>query len=121
MEIIEAHHRFKKDAPSGTALGIAEEIAAATGRNLARNAVYGRHGASAERKGQIGIHAVRAGDIVGDHTVLFSGLGERVEVVHRAESRDTFARGAIRAAKFLVGKKPGMYAMSDVLARKSQD
>jgi len=116
IEIIEAHHRFKKDAPSGTALRIAEEIAAATGRSLAKDAVYGRHGASAERKpGEIGIHAVRAGDIVGDHTVIFSGLGERVEVVHRAESRDTFARGAIRAAKFLVGKKPGMYAMTDVL------
>jgi 4-hydroxy-tetrahydrodipicolinate reductase len=116
IEIIEAHHRFKKDAPSGTALRIAEEIAAATGRNLAKAVVYGRHGASAERKpGEIGIHAVRAGDIVGDHTVIFSGLGERVEVVHRAESRDTFVRGAIRAARFLVGKKPGMYAMGDVL------
>jgi 4-hydroxy-tetrahydrodipicolinate reductase len=119
IEIIEAHHRFKKDAPSGTALRIAEEIAAATGRNVAKDAVYGRHGASAERKpGEIGIHAVRAGDIIGDHTVIFSGLGERIEIVHRAESRDTFARGALRAAKFLVGKRPGMYAMSDVLNRK---
>jgi 4-hydroxy-tetrahydrodipicolinate reductase len=120
IEIVEAHHRFKKDAPSGTALRLAEEIAAATGRSLAKDAVYGRHGASAERKrGEIGIHAVRAGEIVGDHTILFSGPGERVEIVHRAESRDTFAQGALRAAKFLVGKKPGMYAMADAL-RKSR-
>ncbi len=117
IEIVEAHHRFKKDAPSGTALKLAEEIATATGRSLARDACYGRHGASAERKhGEIGLHAVRAGDIVGDHTVTFCALGERIEITHRAHTRDTFVRGAIRATRFLAGKKPGMYGMRDVLS-----
>lgn len=117
IEIVEAHHRFKKDAPSGTALRLAESIAGATGRDLARDASFGRHGASAERKpGEIGIHAVRAGDIVGDHTVIFSTLGERIELTHRAHTRDTFVRGAIRAARFLAGKPAGMYSMSDVVA-----
>ena len=117
IEIVEAHHRFKKDAPSGTALKLAEEIATATGRSLAKDACYGRHGVAAERKhGEIGIHAVRAGDIVGDHTVTFCALGERIEITHRAHTRDTFVRGAIRGARFLAGKKPGMYGMRDVLA-----
>ena len=116
IEIIEAHHRFKKDAPSGTALRLAEEIASATGRDLAKDAVHGREGKKAQRKpGEIGIHAVRAGDIVGDHTVIFSTLGERIELTHRAHTRDTFARGALRAALFLAGKPAGMYGMSDVL------
>ncbi len=116
IEIVEAHHRFKKDAPSGTALRLAEEIAGATGRSIERDAVYGRHGANAERKpGEIGIHAVRAGDIVGDHTVMFTTLGERIELTHRAHTRDTFVRGAIRAARFLAGKPPRMYTMRDVL------
>jgi len=117
IEIIEAHHRFKKDAPSGTALRLAEEIAAATGRHLADNAVYGRHGISGERPSkEIGIHAVRAGDIVGEHTVIYSTLGERIELTHRAHTRDTFVRGAIRAARFLVRQKPGLYTMRDVVA-----
>ena len=116
IEIVETHHRFKKDAPSGTALRLAEEIAGATGRDAARDAVHGRHGAYVERKrGEIGIHAVRAGDIVGDHTVIFSTLGERIELTHRAHTRDTFVRGAIRAARFLAGKPAGVYSMSDVL------
>ena len=116
IEIVEAHHRFKKDAPSGTALRLAEEIASATGRDLAKDAVHGREGKNAQRKpGEIGIHAVRAGDIVGDHTVIFSSLGERIELTHRAHTRDTFARGALRAASFLAGKAPGMYGMEDVL------
>ncbi len=116
IEIVEAHHRFKKDAPSGTALRLAEEVAEATGRNIERDAVHGRHGPNTERRaGEIGIHAVRAGDIVGDHTVLFSTLGERIELTHRAHTRDTFVRGAIRAARFLAGKPAGMYTMRDVI------
>ena len=119
IEIVEAHHRFKKDAPSGTALKLAEEIAKATGRDITKDAVYGRQGNVGERtKKEIGIHAVRAGDIVGDHTIVFSTLGERIELTHRAHTRDTFARGALRAARFLVGKKAGMYAMRDVIGMK---
>ena len=115
IEIVEAHHRFKKDAPSGTALKIAEEIAKATGRSLEKNAVYGRHGKPIERApGEIGIHAVRCGDIVGEHTITYCTLGERVELKHTAHSRETFARGALRAAKFLHGRKPGLYTMADV-------
>jgi len=116
IEIVEAHHKFKKDAPSGTALKIAEEIAAATGRSLATDAVYGRYGKPLERRqGEIGIHAVRCGDIVGDHTVMFVTQGERIELKHMAHSRETFARGALRAAKFLAGKRPGLYTMADIL------
>jgi len=116
IEIVEAHHRFKKDAPSGTALRIAECIAEATGRDLAKEAVYGRQGATGERTTkEIGVHAVRAGDIVGDHTVTFCTLGERIELTHRAHTRDTFVRGAIRAARFLAGQPAGNYAMKDVL------
>ena len=120
IEIIEAHHRFKKDAPSGTALRIAEKIAAATDRTLQDDAVYGRHGKPIDRnKGEIGIHAVRGGDIVGEHTVVYATLGERMELKHVAHSRETFARGALRAAKFLHGKKPGMYEMADVLRQEA--
>ena len=116
IEIVEAHHRFKKDAPSGTALRIAERIAGALGVSLDDCANYGREGQVGERPtGQIGIHAVRGGDIVGDHTVIFATQGERVELRHQAHSRETFVRGAIRAAKFIAGKPAGAYGMKDVL------
>jgi 4-hydroxy-tetrahydrodipicolinate reductase len=116
VEIVETHHRFKKDAPSGTALKLAEAIAKATGREIAKDAVFGRHGPSSERRaGEIGIHAVRAGDVVGEHTVTFAALGERVELTHKVGSRDAFAHGALRAAKFLLARKPGLYSMLDVL------
>jgi len=116
IEIVEAHHRFKKDAPSGTALKIGEEIAKATGRNLAESAVHGRGpGAGARKAGEIGIHAVRGGDIVGEHIVYFSALGERLELKHVAHSRDTFARGALRAARWVADRGPGLYSMADVL------
>lgn len=116
LEIVEAHHRLKKDAPSGTALRLAEVLAEATQRRLDEVGVYARHGDIGPRTPtEIGIQTVRAGDIVGDHTVLFGGLGERLEITHRASSRDTFARGALRAAQWLVGKSPGLYDMQDVL------
>jgi len=116
VEIVEAHHRFKKDSPSGTALALGQSVAAGLGRRLDEVAVHGRHGMVGERTvKEIGFHAVRCGDAVGEHTVIFGGLGERIEVRHVATSRDTFARGALRAAKFLVGQKPGRYAMGDVL------
>ncbi|MFH1731307.1 MAG: 4-hydroxy-tetrahydrodipicolinate reductase [Planctomycetota bacterium] len=116
VEVIEAHHRFKKDAPSGTALKLARAAAEGLGRELDEAGVYGRHGIVGERTAQeIGVHAVRAGDIVGEHTVLFGALGEHVELKHSAHSRDTFVRGALRAARFIAGKKPGMYTMEDVL------
>jgi len=119
IEIQEAHHRLKKDAPSGTALKIAAVLAAAAGKDLDKVAVYGRKGLIGERrKGEIGIQAIRAGDIVGDHTVLFGGPGERIEVTHRAHSRDTFASGALRAASWVVAQKPGLYDMHDVLGLK---
>jgi len=116
IEVVETHHRFKKDAPSGTALKIAGEIAASTGRTLAADAVYGRHGKTAERRtGEIGIHAVRGGDIIGEHSILYATLGEHVELKHSAHSRETFARGAMRAAKYVTGKPAGLYSMADVL------
>ncbi|MBM4124546.1 MAG: 4-hydroxy-tetrahydrodipicolinate reductase [Nitrospira sp.] len=116
IEVIEAHHRLKKDAPSGTALKMAEVLAKATGRDLEQVGVYERKGLIGERKkGEIGIQTIRAGDIVGDHTVLFGGMGERMEVIHRAQSRDTFARGALRAARWVVKQPPGLYDMMDVL------
>ena len=116
IEVVEAHHRFKKDAPSGTALKIADEIAKATGRSLDEQAVFGRHGKPLDRKpGEIGIHAVRCGDIVGEHTVIYATLGERVELKHVAHSRETFARGALRAAKSIAGRKPGQYSIADIL------
>lgn len=119
IEVTEAHHRLKKDAPSGTALKIAQVLADATGRDLDQVAAYGRKGMIGERKrGEIGIQVIRAGDIVGDHTVLFGGQGERIEVTHRAQSRDTFARGALRAAHWVVTRPPGLYDMHDVLGLK---
>jgi 4-hydroxy-tetrahydrodipicolinate reductase len=120
IELIEAHHRLKKDAPSGTALKMAEVLAKAVNRDLEQVGVYARKGLVGERKrGEIGIQAIRAGDIVGDHTVLFGGMGERVEVTHRVQSRDTFARGALRAARWVVKQPPGLYDMTDVLGLKS--
>jgi 4-hydroxy-tetrahydrodipicolinate reductase len=116
IEIVEAHHRMKRDAPSGTALRLAEAAAEATGRDLAATARYARHGDVGPRTSEeIGIQTIRGGDVVGDHTVFFLGLGERVEITHRASSRDTFARGAVRAAEWLAGKGPGLYDMRDVL------
>jgi len=119
MEIIEAHHRLKKDAPSGTALKIAQALADATNRSLDEVAVYARKGLVGERtKKEIGIQTIRAGDIVGEHTVIFGGLGERIEITHKASSRDTFARGALRAALWVSGKPAGIYDMQDVLGLK---
>ncbi len=119
IEIIEAHHRMKKDAPSGTAIKMAKVIAEAVGRNFDEVAVYARKGIIGERtKKEIGIQTVRAGDIVGEHTVLFGGLGERIEIIHKASSRDTFARGALKAAVWLHGKSAGFYDMGDVLGIK---
>lgn len=119
VEIIEAHHRHKVDAPSGTALRMGEVIAAALGRDLAQDAVYAREGVTGERKAStIGFATVRGGDIVGDHTALFAGVGERVEITHKAASRATFALGALRAARFLAGKKSGLFDMQDVLGLK---
>jgi 4-hydroxy-tetrahydrodipicolinate reductase len=116
IEIIEAHHRHKVDAPSGTALRLGEAAAAALGRDLAQCAVYGREGVTGERDpSSIGFATVRGGDVVGDHTVLFAGIGERVELTHKASSRATFALGALRAAKFLADKKSGLFDMQDVL------
>ena len=116
VEIIEAHHRHKIDAPSGTALHIGGIIANALGRNLAECAVYGREGVTGERKdATIGFATVRGGDIVGEHTVMFAGPGERVEIVVRSGSRATYAQGALRAARFLAGKNHGLYDMQDVL------
>ena len=116
VEIIEQHHRFKKDAPSGSALTLAEKICQNTGRPFPESLVYGRSGKEALReKGSIAVHAVRAGDITGVHSIIFGTLGETVTLNHTANSRDTFARGAVRAAEWLVGKQPGLYAMTDVL------
>jgi 4-hydroxy-tetrahydrodipicolinate reductase len=116
IEIIEAHHRHKVDAPSGTALGMGEVIAKTLGRDLAQCAVYGREGVTGERDpSTIGFATVRGGDIVGDHTVMFAGTGERIEITHKASSRATFALGALRAARFLKEKPAGMYDMQDVL------
>ena len=116
IEVTEAHHRLKKDAPSGTALKIAQVLAEATGKDLNQVAAYGRKGVIGERKrGEIGMQVIRAGDIIGDHTVLFGGMGERLEVTHRASSRDTFALGALRAVEWVVKQPPGLYDMQDVL------
>ena len=116
IEIIEAHHRYKVDAPSGTALRMGEVVAAASGRNLAECAVYAREGVTGERNpNSIGFATVRGGDIVGDHTVLFAGIGETVEISHKASSRATFSLGALRAVRFLAGKGAGLYDMQDVL------
>ena len=116
VEVIEAHHRFKVDAPSGTALRMGEVVAEALGRDLAECAVYGREGHTGERDGQtIGFATVRGGDIVGDHTVMFCGLGERVEISHKAGSRMPYALGSLRAAHFLAGHQRGLFDMQDVL------
>ena len=116
VEIVEAHHRFKKDAPSGTALALGRSVAGALGRDLDKVGLSGRKGIVGERgKKEIALLSVRAGDIVGEHTVIFGGIGERLEFIHRAHSRDTFARGALRAAQWLAQQKPGLYNMQDVL------
>jgi 4-hydroxy-tetrahydrodipicolinate reductase len=121
VEIFETHHRFKKDAPSGTALKMAQVIASALGRDLEKVGLYGRRGMIGERgKEEIAIHTLRAGDVVGEHTVVFGGMGERIEVTHRAHSRDTFARGALRAARWVVGRPPGLYDMQAVLGLKAR-
>ena len=119
VEILEAHHRNKVDAPSGTALRLGEIVAAALHRRLDEVAVHGRRGDTGERPaGAIGFHAIRGGDIVGEHTVIFAGVGERVEVAVRSQSRATYALGALRAAKWLQGRASGLYEMADVLGLK---
>ena len=115
-EIVEMHHRLKKDAPSGTALGLAEALAEGRGVNLKDVACYGREGITGERpRGEIGIHALRGGSVVGDHTVMFVADEERIELTHRANSRESFAAGALRAALWIVNRKPGVYTMRHVL------
>ena len=119
IEIVEAHHRHKVDAPSGTALGMGEVIARTLGRDLSECAVYGREGVTGERDpSTIGFATVRGGDIVGDHTVMFAGIGERIEITHKASSRATFALGALRAARFLKENPAGLYDMQDILSLK---
>ncbi|APW36275.1 4-hydroxy-tetrahydrodipicolinate reductase [Rhodoferax koreense] len=119
IEIIEAHHRHKVDAPSGTALKMGEVIAGALGRDLKDCAVYAREGITGERDpSSIGFAAIRGGDIVGDHTVLFAGTGERIEISHKSSSRTTYAQGGLRAARFLAGRKSGLFDMFDVLGLK---
>jgi len=116
VEIIEAHHRRKKDAPSGTAKELANRLLKALGRGE-EALIYGREGVTGARTTEeIAIHAVRGGDIVGDHTVVFAGEGERIELTHRASSRDVFAQGALRAARFLAQQGPGLYSIQDVLS-----
>lgn len=116
IEIVEAHHRFKKDAPSGTALKLARIVASSLGRDLDEVGVYARHGMTGERTGtEIGIQTIRGGDITGEHTVIFASLGERIELAHKAHNRDNFARGAVRAARWVVTQPHGVYEMSDVL------
>jgi len=116
IESVETHHRLKVDAPSGTALQIGEVVAAARGTTLDADAVYARHGETgARRGGSIGFAALRGGDIVGDHTVLFAGAGERIEITHRSSSRANYAQGSLRAARFLAGRKSGLYGMAQVL------
>jgi len=119
IEIVETHHRHKKDAPSGTALKMAQVVAAARGKDLSKDGVFTRHGNIGERKrGEIGLQTLRVGDVVGEHTVIFGAMGERIEITHKASSRDVFARGAVRAAQWVVGQKPGLYDMQDVLGIK---
>lgn len=116
VEVIEAHHRFKVDAPSGTALRMGEVVARAMGRDLGECAIYGREGVTGERKPEtIGFSAIRGGDVVGDHTVLFAGIGERIEITHKSGSRMPYALGSLRAARFLAGRAPGLFDMQDVL------
>ncbi len=116
IEIVEAHHRHKVDAPSGTALKMGEVVAAAIGRDLKDCAVYGREGVTGERDpSTIGFATVRGGDVVGDHTVMFMGTGERIEITHKSSSRATYAQGSLRAVRFLAGQSSGLYGMDDVL------
>jgi len=116
LEIVEMHHRLKRDAPSGTAKTLAEILAAVRKQQLSRVARHGRSGIVGERTAEeIGLHSVRGGDVVGDHTVIFAGVGERLELTHRASTRETFANGALRAARWVVNQKPGLYDMQDVL------
>ena len=115
IEIAEAHHRFKQDAPSGTAIALARGICDATGRDYDASAIFGRSGRQPRQPGEIGIHALRVGDTVGEHSVQFGSLGETVTLSHSAHTRDTFARGALRAAEWVAGKPPGLYDMQDVL------
>jgi len=116
VEVFEIHHKMKVDAPSGTALKLGEVAARARGTTLDKDAVHARHGVTGERKaGSIGFSVARGGDVVGDHTVFFAGAGERIEITHRSSSRATYAQGAMRAARFLRGKPPGLYGMEDVL------
>ena len=120
IEVIEAHHRHKVDAPSGTALRMGEVVAEALGRDLKDCAVYGREGQTGERdRNSIGFETIRAGDIVGEHTVMFADIGERVEITHKASSRMTFAKGAVRAASWLMQHDKGLYDMQDVLGLKN--
>ncbi len=119
IEILEAHHRLKKDSPSGTAVKLGELISSSIGRDFGKVGVYGRKGMVGERtKEEIGMQVIRAGDIVGEHTVLFGGMGERLEITHRAHSRDNFARGTVRAALWVVNQPNGLYDMQDVLGLK---
>jgi 4-hydroxy-tetrahydrodipicolinate reductase len=119
IEILEVHHKMKKDAPSGTALKLAQVLAEARSLDLGKAAVYERKGIIGERRAdEIGIQTFRAGDIVGEHTILFGGMGERLEITHRAHNRDTFARGALRAARWILERPAGLYDMQDVLGLK---
>ena len=116
VEVIEAHHRHKVDAPSGTALALGEAVARGRGIDLAEHGVFTRHGHTGERRrGDIGFATVRGGDIVGEHTVMFAGTGERIEITHKSSSRANYAEGSLRAAHFLAGRAPGLYGMADVL------
>jgi 4-hydroxy-tetrahydrodipicolinate reductase len=119
VEAVEAHHRNKKDAPSGTALLLARAVAEGRGQNLDEVAAYGREGVSPRREGEIGIHALRGGAVVGEHRLIFYSEGEEVEIIHRALSRRTFAEGALRAARFAAGAEPGLYGIKDVLEGKN--
>ena len=122
IEIVETHHRHKKDAPSGTAKRLAQILSAVRDLSYDDDVAHGRHGVIGERPAkQIGVHAIRAGDVVGDHTVLFAASGERLELTHEASSRDTFAMGALRAARWIIGKPPGLYSMEDVLGLSARD
>jgi 4-hydroxy-tetrahydrodipicolinate reductase len=119
VEVVEAHHKMKKDAPSGTAYMLAGAAAEALGRDIDKDGTFTRHGMIGERpKTEIGVQTIRGGDVVGEHTVMFLGMGERIEVAHRVSNRDTFARGALKAAQWIKGRKAGLYNMQDVLGLK---
>jgi 4-hydroxy-tetrahydrodipicolinate reductase len=119
LEVVEMHHRLKKDSPSGTARRLAEILADVRQLEYSKDVMHGREGMVGERTNvEIGMHAIRGGDVVGDHTVIFANVGERVELTHKASSRDTFAKGALRAARWAQSQKPGLYDMQDVLGLK---